>query len=194
MSACSGAIARLARLTRGRATVQSSATLAGCSGAWRRTRSIRRASASTRFEPPARRMLDRLARLRGYGRRAGRRGRRACRPRRPRRPAARRRLGELLELEPRVGFPQPVLEQVQHAVGLLVMLVLDLADDFLDHVLDRDQALGAAEFVDDDGEVDRARRASARAGRARPSIRARTAACAAGRRSTRSRRRVDAAP
>ena len=36
----------------------------------------------------------------------------------------------------------------------LVMLVLDLADDLLDHVLDRHQALGAAEFVDDDGEVD----------------------------------------
>ena len=37
---------------------------------------------------------------------------------------------------------------------LVVMLVLDLADDLLDHVLDRDQPLGAAEFVDDDGEVD----------------------------------------
>ena len=34
------------------------------------------------------------------------------------------------------------------------MLVLDVADDLLDHVLDRDQALGAAELVDDDGEVD----------------------------------------
>ena len=36
----------------------------------------------------------------------------------------------------------------------LVMLVLDLADDLLDDVLDRHQALGAAELVDDDGEVD----------------------------------------
>ena len=34
------------------------------------------------------------------------------------------------------------------------MLVLDLADDLLDHVLDRDQPLGAAELVDDDGEMD----------------------------------------
>ena len=34
------------------------------------------------------------------------------------------------------------------------MLVLDLADDLLDHVLDRDEAFGAAELVDDDGEVD----------------------------------------
>ena len=34
------------------------------------------------------------------------------------------------------------------------MLVLDLADDLLDHVLDGDQAFGAAEFVDDDGEMD----------------------------------------
>jgi hypothetical protein len=34
------------------------------------------------------------------------------------------------------------------------MLVLDLADDLLDHVLDGDEAFGAAELVDDDGEVD----------------------------------------
>jgi hypothetical protein len=34
------------------------------------------------------------------------------------------------------------------------MLVLDLADDLLDHVLDRHQPLGAAELVDDDGEMD----------------------------------------
>ena len=34
------------------------------------------------------------------------------------------------------------------------MLVLDLADDLLDHVLDRHQPFGAAELVDDDGEMD----------------------------------------
>ncbi len=34
------------------------------------------------------------------------------------------------------------------------MLVLDVADDLLDDVLDRDQALGAAELVDDDCEMD----------------------------------------
>ena len=64
------------------------------------------------------------------------------------------RLRELLELEPGIGFPQPVVEQGQHAGFGLVMLVLDVADDLLDHVLDRHQALGAAELVDDDGEVD----------------------------------------
>jgi hypothetical protein len=36
---------------------------------------------------------------------------------------------------------------------LLVQLVLDLADDLLDDVLDGDDALGAAELVDDDGQV-----------------------------------------
>ena len=61
--------------------------------------------------------------------------------------------GEVLELEPRVGFPQPVVERGQQPGLGLVMLVLDLADDLLDHILDRHQALGAAEFVDDDGEM-----------------------------------------
>ena len=64
------------------------------------------------------------------------------------------RCGELLELDPGIGFPQAVVEHGQHARLGLVMLVLDVADDLLDDVLDRDQALGAAEFVDDDREVD----------------------------------------
>ena len=64
------------------------------------------------------------------------------------------RLGDVLELGAGVGVPDAVLERDQHARRLLVMLVLDLADDLLDHVLDRDQPLGAAELVDDDGEVD----------------------------------------
>ena len=63
-------------------------------------------------------------------------------------------LGELLELDPRIGFPQPVVEHGQHSGFGFVMLVLDLADDLLDDVLDGDQALGAAELVDDDSEVD----------------------------------------
>ena len=61
---------------------------------------------------------------------------------------------EILKLDPRIGFPDAVVEQQQQAVGGLVMFVLDVADDFLDHILDRDKAFGSAEFVDDDGEVD----------------------------------------
>ena len=33
------------------------------------------------------------------------------------------------------------------------MLVLDLADDLLDDILDRDEAFRPAELVDDDGEM-----------------------------------------
>jgi len=33
------------------------------------------------------------------------------------------------------------------------MLILDVADDLLDDVLDGDKALGPSEFVDDDGEM-----------------------------------------
>ena len=48
----------------------------------------------------------------------------------------------------------PGVDLGQQAGRLLVMLVLDVADDLLDHVLDRQQPLGAAELVDDDGEMD----------------------------------------
>ena len=64
------------------------------------------------------------------------------------------RLGDVVELGARVGVPDALVKQGQQAGQLLVMLVLDLADDLLDHVLDGQQALGAAELVDDDGEVD----------------------------------------
>ena len=64
------------------------------------------------------------------------------------------RLGDFLQLGAGVGVPDAVLERDQQAGRLLVMLVLDLADDLLDQVLDRDQPLGAAELVDDDGEMD----------------------------------------
>src|SRR5262249_49734665 len=69
------------------------------------------------------------------------------------------RLLQLVELEPGVGFPQAVVEHGQHAGAVVdVVLVLDVADDLLDHVPapfpDRHQALGPAELVDDDGEVD----------------------------------------
>ena len=45
-------------------------------------------------------------------------------------------------------------ERVDARLGVvLVELVLDLADDLLEHVLDREQAGGVAELVDDDGDV-----------------------------------------
>src|SRR5690348_1850890 len=63
-------------------------------------------------------------------------------------------LGELLELEARIGLPQPVVEHGQHSMFSLVMLVLDFADDFLDDIFDRDEALGSAEFIDDNRKMD----------------------------------------
>ncbi|GMA20065.1 hypothetical protein GCM10025862_20860 [Arsenicicoccus piscis] len=49
--------------------------------------------------------------------------------------------------------PVAVLPQLLDALGLLVVLVVDLADDLLDDVLHRDQARGAAVLVHDDREV-----------------------------------------
>ena len=42
---------------------------------------------------------------------------------------------------------------VLDGLGLDVVLVANLADDLLEQVLDRDQARGAAVFVDDDGRL-----------------------------------------
>ena len=64
------------------------------------------------------------------------------------------RLGDVFEFGSRIGVPDPTVELDEKARQLLVMLVLDLADDLLDDVFDRQQAFGAAEFVDNDGEVD----------------------------------------
>ena len=61
---------------------------------------------------------------------------------------------------------------------LLVVLVLDLADDLLDQVLDGDEAGRPAVLVEDDGDVD-ARAAARGAGRRRSSTRARRPASAA---------------
>ena len=63
------------------------------------------------------------------------------------------RHGQLLQLDSGIGFPHAILEQDEIGDFLLVMLVLDLANDFLDHVLDRHQSLGAAELVDDDRQM-----------------------------------------
>ena len=61
---------------------------------------------------------------------------------------------KLVELDPPVGFPYAVVEKGQLADLFDVVLVLDVPYDFFDDVLDRDEALGASELVDDDGEMD----------------------------------------
>ena len=63
------------------------------------------------------------------------------------------RLGDILKFGAGIGLPAAVLDPDQQAGQFLVMLVLDLADDLLDHVLDGEQPFGAAELVDDDGEM-----------------------------------------
>jgi hypothetical protein len=63
------------------------------------------------------------------------------------------RLGDVLQLGAGVGVPHAVAERDEQFDRGLVMLVLDLADDFLDEVLDGDEAVGARELVDHDGEV-----------------------------------------
>ena len=52
-----------------------------------------------------------------------------------------------------IGFPNAVFEHYETGGFLLIMLVFDLPDDFLDHVLDGQQPLGAAEFIDDDRQM-----------------------------------------
>ena len=48
------------------------------------------------------------------------------------------RFAQFLELEPGIRLPQSLVESDQEPAGLFVMLVLNLADDLLDHILDRD--------------------------------------------------------
>ena len=64
--------------------------------------------------------------------------------------------GDVLELGARVGQERAV--GLAHHVGplVLVVLVLDLADDLLDDVLDRDHPVGAAVFVDHQRQMDAA--------------------------------------
>ena len=70
-------------------------------------------------DPPARGMARPTRPARGSARRAGRSARRACRPRHRRRPAAHRSSREISSSSSaRVGFPQSVVEQMEHAGGL----------------------------------------------------------------------------
>ncbi len=59
-----------------------------------------------------------------------------------------RGLLEVLQVEPAVEFAARC-----HGVGRGVVLVEDLADDLLDQVLERDDAVGAAVLVDHDGDL-----------------------------------------
>src|SRR3546814_14934263 len=56
-------------------------------------------------------------------------------------------LADIVEFGARVGFPAAVLARREEAGRLVVMPVLDVADDFLDQILDRDETLGARIFV-----------------------------------------------
>ena len=159
---------------------------AAASGACRRTRMIRRGVGVDDFEPPS-----------GWVHHAIRPGRRMC-------PASRKispptvstssSFGGQPRHRPlraipraRAGRPPPKVRRRAWSsmpILVLVVLVLDLADDLLDDVLDGHQALGAAEFVDDDGEVDAIGCACGPATRSRPSIRARTRGRASTRRAS----------
>src|SRR3546814_10519791 len=57
------------------------------------------------------------------------------------------RLGDFVEFGAGVGVPDAVLHRDQHAGGFLVMLVLDLADDLLDHIFNSDDTLGAPKLI-----------------------------------------------
>ena len=56
---------------------------------------------------------------------------------------------ERLDLEPGLGENGAIVVDGDLRLDRLVMLVLDLADDFLDKVFNRDQPVNAAEFIDD---------------------------------------------
>ena len=114
----------------------------------------RRVSRSVTLQPPAARMIEHFARLRHPpGKHEG---------------EAAQRIDILVDRASRASISSatssssarasashtPSLTSMRSARRLLVMLVLDLADDLLDHVLDGHHALGAAELVDDDGEMD----------------------------------------
>ena len=63
-------------------------------------------------------------------------------------------LGHALDRRVAADAPGAVGQREDVALVLLdVELVLDLADDLLEHVLDRDQSGDAAELVDHDGQV-----------------------------------------
>ena len=109
------------------------------------------------LQPPAARMIEHVARLRNAaGEDEGEAAQRVDILLDQAEPFV-DRLGDILQLGAGIGVPDSRGSTSTRRPGrLLVMLVLDVADDLLDDVLDRQNALGAAEFVDDDGEMDAA--------------------------------------
>ena len=57
---------------------------------------------------------------------------------------------KVFERQPGIGLPQPVVDRLDQRGFVFVMLVFDIADDFLDQILDGYQPIGAAIFIDDD--------------------------------------------
>src|SRR5947209_5456639 len=57
-------------------------------------------------------------------------------------------LGEILQIEPRVGLVTAIAELGQLRGLVDIMLVSDFADNLLDQILDRNQPVGAAIFID----------------------------------------------
>ncbi len=62
--------------------------------------------------------------------------------------------GGVLELGARVDVPGAAVDRRHQHLRRVVMLVLDIADDLLDQVLERDEALGARIFVEHDRQMD----------------------------------------
>ena len=56
-------------------------------------------------------------------------------------------------MRPAERFARVVVDLADLVFGLLIVLVVDLADDFLEHVFDRHQPGDAAVFVEHDGDV-----------------------------------------
>ena len=84
--------------------------------------------------------------------------------------------GDVVEFGTRIGVPRAIVERYQHRDGGVVMLVLDVADDLLDEILDRDRAPRCPNIRRRRSRGACAWRASRRAGRSPPSPRARKAA------------------
>ena len=128
---------------------------------WMRRRLTRRGSASRISNSSSPGTGDDLAARPARGRPASRSGRRACRHPPPSSAASTRSTPMAAETSSRSArasaMKTPSGRRWNELALGLVVLVLDVADDDLDDVLDRDQAVGAAIFVDHQGQV-RARR------------------------------------
>ena len=59
-------------------------------------------------------------------------------------------LGHFVETRASVGDEGVVFRRDDHPGGCVVVLVLDVADDHFDEILDRDEPVGAAILVDDE--------------------------------------------